>query len=88
MSIRFENNGRSQARARVCKGSEYNLRQIEVFWSLNNNFGAQHALDGQPHALELQLVHFKMTDQGTNLAKEGQTQPNPKIVFSIIFEVT
>jgi carbonic anhydrase len=63
---------------------EYVLAKGELYWSLDNNHGAQHAIDGQTYAMELQLVHYNKNsgDLEKAAAKEGGL-----IITSLLFEV-
>lgn len=86
LSFKLENDLTSQATMRAAEWKdEYILGKGDIYWSLEDKYGAQHSLDGQTYPLEMQLVHYL---KSAGSIENGAKQTDGIIVTSILFEIS
>ncbi|CAL8069249.1 unnamed protein product [Orchesella dallaii] len=87
MSIRFHKEDET-SKAMIAGMDEdwkfvYVLAKADLFWSMDNNYGAQHAVGKQTFPFELQLVHYK---KGLESLDKAAPTKHGILVLSILFE--
>ncbi|ODN02452.1 Carbonic anhydrase 7 [Orchesella cincta] len=61
----------------------YVLAKADLFWSMDNNYGAQHAVGKQTFPFELQLVHYK---KSLGSLTSAAAEKHGILVLSVLFE--